>query len=114
MHTLNPPEAYSAAVKGPRQCKAQLEGNANAVDNLTTVQGAIIDEAGNISPRVERDLVATRHIYSTREGSTFAVRHNPSHEWYYLSDQTPDEVTLIKMRGLKHRQGTFNTSLGDP
>ncbi|KAI6027515.1 hypothetical protein BKA83DRAFT_4230119 [Pisolithus microcarpus] len=44
----------------------------------------------------ERDLVATRHIYATREGSTFGVRHNPNHKWYYLSDQTPDEVTLIK------------------
>lgn len=44
----------------------------------------------------ESDLVATRHIYATREGSTFGVRHNPNHKWYYLSDQTPDEVTLIK------------------
>lgn len=44
----------------------------------------------------ERDLVPTRHIYANREGSTFAVRHNPNHKWYYLSDQTPDEVTLIK------------------
>ncbi|KIJ17764.1 hypothetical protein PAXINDRAFT_130125 [Paxillus involutus ATCC 200175] len=44
----------------------------------------------------ETDLVSTRHIYSHREGSTFSVKHNSGHKWYYLSDQTPDEVTLIK------------------
>ncbi|KAH7882170.1 hypothetical protein F5I97DRAFT_429775 [Phlebopus sp. FC_14] len=42
------------------------------------------------------DLVFTRHIYPTREGSTFSVKYNPSHKWYYLPDQTPDEVILIK------------------
>ncbi|KAI0365925.1 hypothetical protein BV20DRAFT_953286, partial [Pilatotrama ljubarskyi] len=29
-------------------------------------------------------------------GRTFGVRYNPDHAWYYLSKQTPDEVTLIK------------------
>ncbi|KAG6377064.1 hypothetical protein JVT61DRAFT_1114 [Boletus reticuloceps] len=28
--------------------------------------------------------------------STFSVKYNPGHKWYYLSDQTPDEVTFIK------------------
>ena len=27
---------------------------------------------------------------------TFSVRYNPEHRWYYLSNQAPDEVTLIK------------------
>jgi len=44
----------------------------------------------------DEDLVSTRHIYPHREGSTFSVRYNPAHRWYYLSGQTPDEVTLIK------------------
>jgi len=44
----------------------------------------------------ERDLVPTRHIYPDREGATFGVRYNASHQWYYLGGQTPDEVTLIK------------------
>lgn len=42
------------------------------------------------------DLVPVRHIYPHREGSTFGVRYNPKHQWYYLSNQTPEEVTLIK------------------
>jgi hypothetical protein len=44
----------------------------------------------------EKDLVPTRHIDRDREGGTFSVRYNPSHQWYYLGGQTPDEVTLIK------------------
>ncbi|KAL1950711.1 hypothetical protein VTO73DRAFT_5835 [Trametes versicolor] len=44
----------------------------------------------------EKDLVSTRLIYPHREGSTYSVRYNPNHKWYYLSDQTPEEVILIK------------------
>lgn len=31
-----------------------------------------------------------------RISGTFSVKYNPQHRWYYLSNQTPDEVTLIK------------------
>ncbi|KAI0771220.1 hypothetical protein BD413DRAFT_476455 [Trametes elegans] len=44
----------------------------------------------------EHDLVSVRFIYPHREGSTYSVRYSPDHRWYYLSNQTPDEVTLIK------------------
>jgi len=44
----------------------------------------------------DNDLIATRHINADSEGATFGVRHNPSHRWYHLRGQTPDEVTLIK------------------
>lgn len=44
----------------------------------------------------EHDLVPVRLIYPHREGSTFSVRYNPAHRWYYLSEQAPDEVLLIK------------------
>lgn len=52
--------------------------------------------ADYFSLNVDHDLVSTRHIYPDREGATFAVKYNPGHRWYYLSDQTPEEVTLIK------------------
>ena len=42
------------------------------------------------------DLVPTTLRYPDREGETLSVRYNPNHKWYYLSNQTPDEVTLIK------------------
>ncbi|KAI0632423.1 hypothetical protein C8Q77DRAFT_1125635 [Trametes polyzona] len=44
----------------------------------------------------EKDLVPTRLVYPDREGGVYGVRYNPNHRWYYLADQTPDEVTLIK------------------
>ncbi|TCD65763.1 hypothetical protein EIP91_002248 [Steccherinum ochraceum] len=43
-----------------------------------------------------KDLVSVRLIYPDREGSTFSVKYNPQHEWWYLGGQTPEEVTLIK------------------
>ncbi|KAL0956957.1 hypothetical protein HGRIS_003058 [Hohenbuehelia grisea] len=45
---------------------------------------------------VENDLVPSKLIYPQREGATFSVKYNPQHRWYYLADQTPEEVTLIK------------------
>ncbi|PSS37524.1 hypothetical protein PHLCEN_2v638 [Hermanssonia centrifuga] len=44
----------------------------------------------------EHDLVPVRFIYPDRVGGTFSVKYNPNHRWYYLSNQTPEEVTLIK------------------
>jgi len=45
---------------------------------------------------VAKDLVSTKHIAVNRDGATFSVHYNPAHRWYYLSDQTTDEVTFIK------------------
>ncbi|KAH9942228.1 uncharacterized protein BXZ73DRAFT_87881 [Epithele typhae] len=42
------------------------------------------------------DLIPIDFIYPTRRGETYGVRHNPQQKWYYLRDQAPDEVTLIK------------------
>ena len=42
------------------------------------------------------DLVPVRYLYPDRTGATFSVRYNPAHRWWYLSEQTPEEVTLIK------------------
>lgn len=44
----------------------------------------------------ERDLLETQLVYPDRDSTTHSFRYNPGHRWYYLSDQTPDEVTLIK------------------
>ncbi len=42
------------------------------------------------------DLVPVTYYYPDRTGATFSVRWNPAHQWWYLSEQRPDEVTLIK------------------
>ena len=44
----------------------------------------------------EHDLIPTQLIYPDRVGETFSVKFNPQLTWYFLSHQTPEEVTLIK------------------
>ncbi|KAL4243311.1 asaB hydroxylase/desaturase family protein [Abortiporus biennis] len=46
----------------------------------------------------EHDLVPVRFLYNDPRPNAgiYAVKYNPNHKWYYLSNQTPDEVTLIK------------------
>ncbi|KAI5120127.1 hypothetical protein M0805_001895 [Coniferiporia weirii] len=45
---------------------------------------------------VKHDLVPVRLVYPDRVGGIFSVKHNPKLQWYFLSDQRPDEVALIK------------------
>ena len=44
----------------------------------------------------EEDLLPVQLIYPDRVGETFTVRPNPGHRWFYLKEQTPSEVMLIK------------------
>lgn len=46
---------------------------------------------------MDRDLSPVRVIHAHREGGSYHVKYNPRHKWYYLSDQTPDEVMLFKV-----------------
>jgi hypothetical protein len=39
----------------------------------------------------EDDLTTPRH-----RGQIYSVRHNPNHQWYFISDMQPDEVLLLK------------------
>ncbi|KAI9744139.1 MAG: hypothetical protein M1818_002291 [Claussenomyces sp. TS43310] len=52
-----------------------------------------IAEANSVS---DDDLVPTKLIYPDREGETYAVRAGNGHRWFYLNEQTPEEVLLIK------------------
>ncbi|CAF9929037.1 MAG: hypothetical protein HETSPECPRED_007267 [Heterodermia speciosa] len=44
----------------------------------------------------DSDLVPVQLVYPDRVGETYTVRPNPDHRWFYLSEQTPREVLLIK------------------
>lgn len=52
-----------------------------------------------------KDLIFTRHIYPDREGSNWGVSWNEQHRWYFLSDQKPDEVILIKCFDSEEKEG---------
>jgi hypothetical protein len=42
------------------------------------------------------DLVASDLVYRDRTGETYAVRHNPSHRWFYVPEMRQDEALLLK------------------
>ncbi|KAA1477422.1 hypothetical protein DENSPDRAFT_875222 [Dentipellis sp. KUC8613] len=54
------------------------------------------------------DLVHTRYIYPDFEGSTFNVKWNATHRWYYLAQQRPDEVLLVKCYDSEEADGARN------
>jgi len=64
------------------------------IENPVAHEPLAVADYRSLNP--EEDLVSTRHIYPDREGSTFSVKHNPKHQWYFLGNQTPEEVTFIK------------------
>jgi len=42
------------------------------------------------------DLQPTDLIYPQRTGETYSVRYGPHQKWYYIKDQQPDDVILLK------------------
>lgn len=42
------------------------------------------------------DLVGAALIYPDRRGETYAVKPNPSHQWYYKYGQRPDVSPINK------------------
>ncbi|KAG1753026.1 hypothetical protein EDB19DRAFT_1671151 [Suillus lakei] len=63
---------------------------ANPIANLPLA----VADYRTINP--EKDLVSARIITPDREATYITVRYNPTQRWYFLANQTPDEVTLIK------------------
>lgn len=44
------------------------------------------------SDLVLNDLVRRNYI-----GESYFIRQNPNHKWYYLNNQTRDEVAILKI-----------------
>lgn len=45
----------------------------------------------------QEDLVEYDHVRRRFKGSAYHAYFNPEHRWYYLGNQTPDEVTFLKI-----------------
>ncbi|KZV82483.1 hypothetical protein EXIGLDRAFT_626964 [Exidia glandulosa HHB12029] len=54
---------------------------------------------------VNKDLAASDLIYPDRVGETYNIRYNPSQKWYYLKNQTPGEVVLLKCYDSEDKPG---------
>ncbi|KAK6219602.1 methyltransferase CmcJ [Colletotrichum tabaci] len=46
---------------------------------------------------LDEDLVECDHVRRRFKGSNLYTHHREGHKWYYLGEQRPDEVLLIKM-----------------
>lgn len=44
----------------------------------------------------DEDLLPVQLIYPDRVGETFTVKWGPGHKWFFLREQSPEEVLLIK------------------
>lgn len=45
----------------------------------------------------QQDLVECDHVRRRFKGTAFYAYFNPDHKWYYLGNQTPDEVMFLKI-----------------
>lgn len=42
------------------------------------------------------DLVAVDSVFPHRVMEVYHVKHNPSHQWYYMEDQNVDDLLILK------------------
>ncbi|KAH9856791.1 hypothetical protein C2E23DRAFT_722103 [Lenzites betulinus] len=98
-------QTYDATVKRvrehlPEEADRLLQSRVRLINVWRPIQNPVAHKPLGVSDwrslAEARDLVPVRLIMPHRVGHTFAVRYHPDHRWYYLSSQTPDEVTLIK------------------
>ena len=50
-------------------------------------------------------------IYPDRRGQILGVLHNPKHEWFYISDMTPEEVIIFNIYDNKGRAHLAHSAL---
>lgn len=98
-------QTYQASVNRvhyhlPKDADRLLKGRVRIINVWRPIRNPVAHKPLAVSDwrklDTEHDLVSVRFIYPDREGSTFSVKYNPQHEWWYLGGQTPEEVTLIK------------------
>jgi len=47
-------------------------------------------------PVEQSDFITLALGYEDRDGQVYSSRHNPNHQWHYLSGMRPDEAVLLK------------------
>lgn len=65
----------------------------------------------------DADLIPSDLVYPHVRGETSSVEFKPNHRWYYLSEQQPDEVLLIRIHDSAtdgRARLSFHTSFDNP
>lgn len=61
----------------------------------------------------DEDLIESNMVFLNFEDETFAVKFNPAHKWYYMSDQSPENLPLIvNSDSLARTSKCFNAAHG--
>jgi hypothetical protein len=82
----------------PQEAERLLKGRFQIINLWRPIKIVRKDPLGIIdaSSVPDSDLVPIELIYPDRVGETLAVRPNENHRWFYLKEQQPNEVMLIK------------------
>ena len=82
----------------PQEADRLLRGRFQIINLWRPIRTVRKDPLGVADARSvpDSDLVPVELIYPDRVGETFTVRPNENHRWYYLKEQQPNEVLLIK------------------
>jgi hypothetical protein len=82
----------------PAEAETLLKGRFQIINVWRPIKTILKDPLGvaeaNSVP--DDDLVPVKLIYPDREGETYSVRPNEGHKWFYVNEQRPEEVLLIK------------------
>ncbi|KAI1143250.1 hypothetical protein F5Y05DRAFT_408700 [Hypoxylon sp. FL0543] len=110
MHRLLPSEnvhvdqSATAVIKRirlhfPDEAEALLRGRIRVINVWRPIGQAVTDwpmafcDAKTVS---DSDLVETDHIRRRYVGATIYLLDRPQHSWYYVSNQTPEEIIIFK------------------
>ncbi|WP_394182619.1 CmcJ/NvfI family oxidoreductase [Marinomonas posidonica] len=77
------------------------------------VQSITSSPLGFIRPTsmAAEDWMTIELIYPDRQGQILGVAENPDHEWFYLSNMTPDEVAIFNVYDNRHRPHLAHSAL---
>ncbi|EJT99789.1 hypothetical protein DACRYDRAFT_23376 [Dacryopinax primogenitus] len=85
------------------------KGRAQIVNVWRPIRGPVQDYPLTVadyrSINSETDLQPTDLIYPNRRGETLSVRFGGHQKWYYISDQQPDDVLLLKCYESEVKEG---------
>lgn len=97
-----------------------LKGRFGIVNVWRPIRGPVLDsplalcDARTFS---DADLIASDLVYPHVRGETSSVAYDPRHRWYYFSEQSRDEVLLIRVHDSAadgRARLSFHTSFDNP
>ncbi|KZT52825.1 hypothetical protein CALCODRAFT_501824 [Calocera cornea HHB12733] len=101
-HVDQTPKAGAARVfyHLPEEAERLSKGRVQIINFWRPIRGPVRDYplavADYRSTNPETDLQANDLIYPDRTGETYSVRYGDHQKWYYIKDQQPDDVLLLK------------------